>query len=120
MGMSDYAARLRAYFHCSDACFLVALIYVDRIAKRHPYIQVCNASCHRLFVIALVMASKYYEDRYFSNAYYAKVGGVSVREINKLERCFLQLLDWQLSVQPEEYSVYSDLLTAAIDSWKSN
>lgn len=115
MSIRDYVVRLRSYFFCSDTCFVVALIYVDRIVKKHPRIQVCNLSCHRLFVTALILAVKFNEDTYYTNAYYGKVGGVAVKEVNKLERCFIQLLDWNLDVKPEEYTVYCDLLIRAIN-----
>jgi hypothetical protein len=36
-----------------------------------------------------MMAAKYYDDRYYNNEYYAKVGGISNNEINSLEREFL-------------------------------
>lgn len=115
MSMSVYAERLRQYFFCSDTCFLVALMYIDRIIKTHPHIQVCDLSCHRLFAIGLLVAVKFNEDTYYSNAYYAKVSGLRLQEVNKLERYFLGLLEWKLIVQPEEYSIYYNLLTAAVD-----
>jgi len=115
MSMAMYAQRLRTYFFCSDTCFLVGLMYIDRIIKTHPEIQVCDLSCHRLFAVALLVAVKFNEDTYYSNAYYAKVSGLRLQEVNKLEKYFLGLLDWKLIVQPEEYSIYFDLLTAAVD-----
>lgn len=114
MSLGKYVDRLRSYFFCSDACFLAAFIYIDRIIKRHSHIQVCSLSGHRLFAVSLIMAVKYNEDTYYSNAYYAKVAGLRLQEVNKLERHFLRLLDWKLIVQPEEYSMYCELFTAAV------
>mmetsp|Transcript_27439 Transcript_27439/g.49984 ORF Transcript_27439/g.49984 Transcript_27439/m.49984 type:complete len:288 (-) Transcript_27439:123-986(-) len=115
MSMIDYVARLRTYFFCSDTCFLVALIYIDRLIKTHPHIKVCNLSVHRLFFIASVLAAKYNEDTYYSNDYYARVGGLRLQEVNKLEKYVLQLLDWKLLVQPEEHHIYCKLVTGAVD-----
>ena len=44
------------------------------------------------------MGAKFLDDRVFSNAYYARVGGVSTQEMNKMEREFIQLLDHRMSV----------------------
>mmetsp|Transcript_62048 Transcript_62048/g.108633 ORF Transcript_62048/g.108633 Transcript_62048/m.108633 type:complete len:253 (-) Transcript_62048:26-784(-) len=120
MSMSAYAARLRTYFLCSDTCLLVALMYMDRIIKKHPHIRVSNLSSHRLFATALVIAVKFNEDKYYSNAYYAKVAGLRLQEVNKLERRFLQLLDWKVIVQQEEYAMYFELITAAANGWQAN
>lgn len=121
VSIADYISRLRMYFFCSDSCFLVALIYMDRVIKHHPHIQLCSLSCHRLFVAALIVTVKFYEDTYYSNAYYAKAGGLVLQEINELESGFLQLLDWKLIVEPHDYAIYFELLrTAALSSWQEN
>jgi hypothetical protein len=57
----------------------------------------------RLLLAALTCAAKFYDDVYYSNAYYAKVGGVSTQELNQLEAAFLEIVDWRLFVTPEEY-----------------
>lgn len=116
MSVSDYMARLRTYFFCSDSCFLVALMYIDRVTKRNPHMNICRLSCHRLLFISLILAAKYNEDTYYSNMYYSKVGGLRVQEVNKLEQYFLELLDWKLLVQPEEYDMYLKLLTGVVDA----
>lgn len=115
MSVRDYVDRLRTYFFCSDTCFLVALTYIDRIIKRHPHIRVSLSSVHRLFLIGSVLAAKYNEDTYYSNDYYARVGGLRLKEVNNLEKYFLQLLDWKLLVQPEEYTMYCNLLIGAVE-----
>ena len=41
----------------------------------------------------MVLAIKYNEDDYYSNKYYAKVGGINLEEINTLEYNLLILLN---------------------------
>ncbi len=36
-----------------------------------------------------MVAAKFFDDKYYNNAYYAKAGGVSSLEINDFERSFL-------------------------------
>lgn len=44
--------------------------------------------------------------RYYNNAYYAKVGGISTTEINFLEVDFLFGLGFQLNVNPTTFHTY--------------
>jgi len=53
-----------------------------------------------------MLAAKFHDDAYYSNAYYAKVGGLTLREINLLEAKMLQMLNWKALVEVEEYQLY--------------
>lgn len=118
--IGEYVIRLRTYFKCSDVTFFVALMYFDRIVKRHPGFEVCNLSCHRTYLIALIVAIKYTEDTYYPNSYYAKVGGLPVQQLNILEKRFLALIEWKLTVQPEEYALYCETLAKAASGFNGN
>lgn len=56
----------------------------------------------RIILACLVVAIKYNEESY-ANHYYAKVGGISLEEMNTLEKELLQLLDYNLFVSQEEF-----------------
>lgn len=43
----------------------------------------------RLLVVSVMLATKYFDDRYYNNEYYARIGGIGNAEINLLERDFL-------------------------------
>ena len=59
-----------------------------------------------------MLAIKFYDDTYYNNEYYSKIGGISCRELNRLEAELLDLLAYDLHVQPEVYERYAlDLLT---------
>ncbi len=60
----------------------------------------------------MVMAIKFYDDYYYRNEYYAKIGGVALNEFNELEREFLlNYLDFDLYVPVESYaSYYEDII----------
>ena len=60
------------------------------------------------------MAVKYFDDHYYSNAYYARVGGVKTEEMNHLESHFLMLVKFQLYVTPHEYDQYRKNVLAAV------
>lgn len=110
----DYLHRIANFFACSHECFVFALIYVDRIVKIHPDFTICKLSVHRLLVTSVMLAAKFFDDVYYSNAYYAKVGGVHVSELNALEALFLKLIDFRLHVLPAEFEQYrTHVLSAA-------
>jgi len=113
MSVKDYLARIHKYFVCSDECYVLALIYIDRLGKIDPAMTVCNLSVHRLLVIAVMVAAKFHDDIYYSNNYYAKVGGLTLKEVNALEAKMLTLVDWHVYVGPEEYELYHGLVCQA-------
>jgi ABC-type glutathione transport system ATPase component len=70
-----------------------------------------NTSClitdlnvHKLLLVAAVIAAKFHEDHYYSNNYYANVGGVSTWELAKLEVHFMIMLGWRVHVREDEYN----------------
>ena len=52
------------------------------------------------------MAAKFFDDAYYNNAYYAKVGGVLVSEMNGLEVDFLFRINFSLHVTPDIFGKY--------------
>jgi hypothetical protein len=48
-------------------------------------------------------ASKFHDDTYYSNAFFAKIGGVSNREMNRLEIEFLDLITFELFVPAQQF-----------------
>lgn len=63
-----------------------------------------------------MLAAKFFDDHYYSNAYYARVGGVRSKEINILEVHFLTLIGYQLYVSPSEYEQYRNNVLLAVNS----
>jgi hypothetical protein len=59
---------------------------------------------------SLVLAIKYNEDIYYSNKFYAKVGGVSNEVLNNIEIEFLKLIDFSLFIDEEIFHEYYDFI----------
>ena len=55
-----------------------------------------------------MLAIKYNEDDYYSNKYYAKVGGINLDELNSLEYNFLILLDFDVFIDEDTYEKYKE------------
>ena len=61
-------------------------------------------------LIAILIAIKYNEDDFYSNTYYAKVGGITLKEINNLESEFLSLINFNLWIDFEIFTKYQNYL----------
>ena len=104
-------ARISRYCFCSSEAYIMSFVYVDRVVTtHHEKLAIDALTVHRLFVTALVVAAKFYDDVYYSNLYYARVAGIPLKEMNLLERQFLALLNWNLTVSPAEYEKYRSMI----------
>jgi len=84
---------------------VLALVYIDRLIQ-HAGLVVSSLNIHRVVITSVMLAAKYFDDHYYNNAYYAKIGGVPCTEMNSLELEFLFLINFTLYVQPESYKKY--------------
>ncbi|CAG8518594.1 8195_t:CDS:2 [Scutellospora calospora] len=75
------------------------------------------ATCgRRMFLAALIVASKYLQDRNYSNRAWSKMSGLPVNEINTNEICFLKLIDYNLFVAENKFKRWSSLLLTHIQA----
>ncbi|GFZ18403.1 cyclin p2;1 [Actinidia rufa] len=86
--------------------FVVGYVYIDRLVHRHPNSLVVSLNVHRLLVTSVMVASKMLDDVHFNNAFYARVGGVSNSELNRLELELLFLLDFGVTVNSHVFESY--------------
>mmetsp|Transcript_21974 Transcript_21974/g.37701 ORF Transcript_21974/g.37701 Transcript_21974/m.37701 type:complete len:218 (+) Transcript_21974:233-886(+) len=106
ISIQKYLERILKYASCSPNCFIIALIYIDRIIQRNQTFVINSLNIHRLLITSIMVAAKFLDDFYYNNAYYAKVGGVSCHELNCLELDFLFMINFSLNVTPEVYDQY--------------
>lgn len=105
ISIADYVDRIFKYASCSSECFVLALIYIDRIIQRQAFV-INSLNVHRVIITSVMLAAKFFDDHYFKNGFYAKVGGVPCNEMNSLEVEFLFLINFSLHVPPETFQKY--------------
>lgn len=66
--------------------------------------------CSVDFVYTRSLKFQLWNTRYYNNAYYAKVGGISTKEMNFLEVDFLFGLGFHLNVTPTTFHTYCSYL----------
>jgi len=97
--------RIHKYASCSNECYILALIYIDRLIQRNNFL-LTELNVHRAVITAVLLAAKFFDDAYYNNAYYAKIGGVLVSEMNGLEVDFLFRINFSLHVTPAVFEKY--------------
>lgn len=120
VSLEFYFERIRSNLPCGVGCFVAALVYMDRVARRDGRAAATEWTSHRLSLTAVMLAYRFWEDPDevdYPAAWFAKLGGIKLAEIGALESNFLNLLDWRLHVHPDEFLQYLEKLReAASDS----
>lgn len=109
LSIQQYIDRIFRYSNCSPSCFIIAHIYMDRFIQR-TNLCLTSLNIHRLLITSIMLAAKFMDDAFFNNAYYARVGGISTKELNKLEMKFLFSVDFQLHVSVQTFKKYCSAL----------
>ena len=100
-----FFGRIKKYTKIEKSTIIIILIYADRMCTTSGIILNPH-NIHRIILGCLLLAIKYNEDLYFTNEQYAKVGGVSVQELNDLEIYSIQLLNFNLFISEDIYEKY--------------
>lgn len=64
----------------------------------------------RMFLAALILASKYLQDRNFSARAWSKISGLNTHEINTNEMAFLEAVNWKLHITESVFQRWSDVV----------
>ena len=94
ISIKDYIERLLKHSKVFNEIIIIILIYLDTICAKNK-INLDYYNIHKL-----------HEDDVYSMNFYAKLGGVTIREALNLEYEFLSLLDFKLFINPKLYNKY--------------
>jgi hypothetical protein len=93
---------------------LAALVYLNR-AKPHLHIALEEWANERVFLGALIVASKYLNDSSLKNVHWAMCTGVfGKRDIGRIEREFLDVLDFELSITEDDIMSHHDAIMSLV------
>ena len=101
ISIDDYLLRLHRYCPMSTAVYLAAGCYIHKLALEDLSVPVTSRTVHRLLLASLRVAMKALEDLSYPHQRFAGVGGVSEKELAKLEISLCYLMDFELKVTNE-------------------
>jgi hypothetical protein len=64
----------------------------------------------RMFLAALILASKYLQDRNYSARAWSKISGLATQEINQNEMAFLVAVNWKLHIADEVFKRWTEIV----------
>jgi len=131
IGIGAYLERVAHYAECSEEALVMSFIHISRIyhANQSAAAQMAagvplppgaprpfhlnTLSIHRLLLVSILCSSKFFDDFYYNNSHYAKIGGVALKELNVLEVEFLALVAFDLHIPAKIFKRFHRELTNA-------
>lgn len=117
ISVGDYLQRLATHATLSAPILLSMVYYIDRLCALYPAFTISSLTVHRFLITSATVASKGLSDSFWTNKTYARVGGVSLRELALLELEFLWRVEWKIVPQPEALADYYMSLVARSDGY---
>jgi len=113
----DYLYRIKNFSEAEDNTFILALIYIDKICETASIVLSEN-NIHRILFMSILTAIKYNEDMYYDNECYAKIAGISAKELNKMEFEYLKLIKFELYVNKSKFNKHKNYFNEIKDTNK--
>ncbi|KAL8651571.1 MAG: hypothetical protein Q9210_003180 [Variospora velana] len=101
ISIKDYLQRLTTHATLSPPILLSMVYYIDRLCALYPAFTISSLTVHRFLITSATVASKGLSDSFWTNSLYARVGGVSLKELALLELEFLWRVEWRIVPKPE-------------------
>jgi len=105
ISINDYLIRIQTYSNIEKSTLILTLIQIDQICKKADII-LTYYNIHRLLFAAVLISIKYNEDSYYDNKFYSEIAGVKLKELKMMEYTFLELNDFNVFVNDEDYEQY--------------
>jgi hypothetical protein len=93
-----------------DAIILHTINLIHYLKTKGIYLN--NYSCHRIISTLIMLSSKIIEEYPHSNWYWAILCGVSLEDINLMERSIMEILDYNLHIvisQQQAINIYKSI-----------
>lgn len=62
ISVRSYMERIFKYANCSDSCYIVAYIYLDRFIQKQPFVPIDSFNVHRLIITSVLVSAKFMDD----------------------------------------------------------
>eukprot|EP01064_Diplonema_japonicum_P026011 TRINITY_DN37431_c0_g1_i1.p1 TRINITY_DN37431_c0_g1~~TRINITY_DN37431_c0_g1_i1.p1 ORF type:complete len:177 (+),score=36.66 TRINITY_DN37431_c0_g1_i1:56-532(+) len=96
---ASYKAAVYCKLQHPMQCWEAALLLVERLPQK----VVSDFTVHRLLLTAYLIGMKLTSDKIITNKVIALYGGVTMKELNTLERLFLVAIDFKVNITRSQY-----------------
>jgi len=111
ISIQEYLVRIMTYSRASSRNMVMSLSFIDKLCNDQNWQFVLTKhNIHRLLVVSLMVAAKFYEDFYIDNDSWAAIAGVNLQELNRLEIKFLSYIDFDINTKLDWFLNYVQLL----------
>ncbi|KAH6705899.1 PHO85 cyclin-1 [Verticillium dahliae] len=109
--LDSFILHLSATPKITTPILMSTIIYLSRLKQRLQSCQGSPYTCHRIFLIVLILSVKYHDDTPYTNKTWAYLSHIVTRnyafrlscdDINLMERQVLLLLDWNLCISEDD------------------
>lgn len=105
----DYIYRIMEHTKINESTLVISLIYLDKIFNTNSF-AITPYNIHRLLFVCVIAAIKFNEDIVLKYSFYAKIAGVSKKELFAIEQQMLTLIDYKLFIDEAVYRNYNDYI----------
>lgn len=99
--IETYIDRMFQYSQLTPESGLASLIILRRLSVNYPEMRLTNFNVHRIFLTSCLVFAKYYDDDLDTNARWARIAGVSLKELNAMEVDLLNRCQFDLRVSQD-------------------
>ncbi|KAL9614089.1 MAG: hypothetical protein Q9167_001374 [Letrouitia subvulpina] len=118
ISVRDYLQRLTTHATLSPPILLSMVYYIDRLCILYPAFTISSLTVHRFLITSATVASKGLSDLFWTNNTYARVGGITLKELALLELEFLWRVEWRIVPKPEDLVDYYRSLVERSDGYR--
>ncbi len=112
MGISKHSIQgfVRHILHQSRISYatvatgLLYLLWGKQALKGHMSKYSKNLNLYEIFVVALVLSSKYLNDRNASNSAWSRISGIPLENLNRMEMLLLSVIEYRLHVEVDLFN----------------
>jgi hypothetical protein len=108
LGMSLYELARVMYTSAriNADCLVTGFLYLARYEVL-SHTLVTTHMMHRLYVACVQIAAKFSADYFYTNAKFATIMGISVKEMNRMELALMRTFDWYAGISPAAFTAIS-------------
>ena len=105
ISINEYLIRIIKYTKINISTLIISITSITSLMRKIKN-AICYNNIYKLIITSCLLNSKFYEDSTHSSNFFAKVGGISIKELNYLEMEFYIKCNFSLFQSEENYNTF--------------